>query len=163
MIATTLALGGVRLRKGDDVAGFAYRRTSIANVWGGATFVIATGIGMPALSRHTTAAKLLENCTAAIALEADHRWTSENKITDATAYGHCFGFVESAWQAAPLPGKGPAEFCISGTTSALQLAQEFVRYAHKHPEEASNMAVLVVWRALGEAFPCNRQQPKAKK
>ena len=44
--------------------------------------------------------------------------------------------------------------CPPEQTTTLQLIRSFVRYARAHPSELLGNAVVAVFRALGEAYPC---------
>jgi hypothetical protein len=46
--------------------------------------------------------------------------------------------------------------CPPEQTTTLQLIQSFVRYARAHRSELGDNAVVAVFRALREAYPCPR-------
>ena len=47
--------------------------------------------------------------------------------------------------------------CPPEQTTTLQLIQSFVRYARAHPTELQGNAVVAVFRALREAYPCRAE------
>ena len=48
--------------------------------------------------------------------------------------------------------------CPPEQTTTLQLIQSFVRYAHAHRSELQGNAVVTVFRALREAYPCRAER-----
>jgi hypothetical protein len=48
--------------------------------------------------------------------------------------------------------------CPPEQATTLQLIQSFVRYARAHPTELQGNAVVAVFRALREAYPCRAER-----
>jgi len=48
--------------------------------------------------------------------------------------------------------------CPPDQTTTLQLIQSFVRYARAHRSELPGNAVVTVFRALREAYPCRAER-----
>jgi Rap1a immunity proteins len=112
-----------------------------------------------ATADNTNGAKLLTNCKIALSLTDGGKWTHpDNKIEDATAYGHCFGFIEAAWQATPAPEEkdAPFRFCFPDHLTVLQLTRAYVKYADSHQDRIAGAALYALYEAFDEVYPCKK-------
>jgi hypothetical protein len=72
----------------------------------------------------------------------------------------CWGYMQAMQDLSVLSdeeGHRIMGACPSEQTSTLQLIQSFVRYAHAHRSELQGNAVVAVFRALREAYPCRAE------
>jgi hypothetical protein len=69
----------------------------------------------------------------------------------------CWGYMQAMQDLSVLSdedGQRIIGACPPEHTSTLQLIQSFVRYARAHRSDLPNNAVIAVFRALREAYPC---------
>src|SRR5262249_42569574 len=72
----------------------------------------------------------------------------------------CWGYMQAMQDLSVLAdeeGHRIMGACPPGQTTTLQLIQSFVRYARAHRTELQGNAVVVVFRALREAYPCRAE------
>jgi hypothetical protein len=72
----------------------------------------------------------------------------------------CWGYMQAMQDLSVLSdeeGHRIMGACPPEQTSTLQLIQSFVRYAHAHRSELPGNAVVAVFRALREAYPCRAE------
>jgi hypothetical protein len=72
----------------------------------------------------------------------------------------CWGYIQAMQDLSVLSdeeGHRIMGACPPEQTSTLQLIQSFVRYARAHRSELSSNAVVAVFRALREAYPCRAE------
>ena len=72
----------------------------------------------------------------------------------------CWGYMQAMQDLSVLSdeeGHRIMGACPPEHTSTLQLIQSFVRYARAHRSELPGNAVVVVFRALREAYPCRAE------
>ena len=69
----------------------------------------------------------------------------------------CWGYMQGMQDLSVLADENGGRImgaCPSEQTTTLQLIRLFVRYASTHLSELPDNAVVAVFRALGEAYPC---------
>ena len=72
----------------------------------------------------------------------------------------CWGYMQAMQDLSVLSdeeGHRIMGACPPEQTSTLQLIQSFVRYARAHRSELPRNAVIAVFRALREAYPCGAE------
>lgn len=94
-----------------------------------------------------TAQDLLDICT----LDPSHPsyWAAR-----AFCYGYFQGGTDFHEAMAPVPGFQPIA-CPQGAATVRDAVEAFVDYAHAHPENLSQQPMDVVFRAVGEQWPCS--------
>lgn len=125
----------------------------------------AVSIGMlfltmqPAKADTTTVERLAKNCAIAVKMERTKKWPHpDNKIGDAAARGHCFGFLEAARQAAPTPIKSVmGGACFTNNPSNEELAEMFVVFAYEHQQDVNLPAIGEVFFAFESKYPCSHK------
>src|SRR6266478_8131212 len=73
----------------------------------------------------------------------------------------CWGYMQAMQDLSVLSdeeGHRIMGACPPEQTSTLQLIQSFVRYARAHRSELQGNAVVAVFRALREAYPCRAER-----
>src|SRR5262245_20519136 len=72
----------------------------------------------------------------------------------------CWGYMQAMQDLSVLAdeeGHRIMGACPPEQATTLQLIQSFVRYARAHPNELQGNAVVAVFRALREAYPCHAE------
>ena len=72
----------------------------------------------------------------------------------------CWGYMQGMQDLSVLANENERRImgaCPPEQMTTLQLIRLFVRYASRHPSELSGNAVVAVFRALGEAYPCRAE------
>jgi hypothetical protein len=72
----------------------------------------------------------------------------------------CWGYMQGMQDLSVLADENGGRImgaCPSEQTTTLQLIRLFVRYANTHRSELPGNAVVAVFRALGEAYPCRAE------
>jgi hypothetical protein len=72
----------------------------------------------------------------------------------------CWGYMQGMQDLSVLADENGGRImgaCPSEQTTTLQLIRLFVRYASTHRSELPGNAVVTVFRALGEAYPCRAE------
>ena len=72
----------------------------------------------------------------------------------------CWGYMQAMQDLSVLAdenGHRIMEACPPEETTTLQLIRSFVRYARAHRSELPSNAVVAVFRALREAYPCRAE------
>ena len=72
----------------------------------------------------------------------------------------CWGYMQAMqdlWVLADENGHRIMGACPPEETTTLQLVRSFVRYARAHHRELPGNAVVAVFRALREAYPCRHE------
>jgi hypothetical protein len=94
-----------------------------------------------------TAQDLFDICT----LDQSHPdyWTAR-----AFCYGYFHGGADFHEAMAPVPGFQPLA-CPEGAATVREAVDAFVNYARAHPEDLARQPMDVVFRAVGEQWPCS--------
>jgi hypothetical protein len=110
-------------------------------------------------AKMTTVELLAEHCAIAVKMKRSKQWVHPNDpVGDSTAYGHCFGFLEAARQAAPTPMRSVlGGACFTSETTTLDLAEMFIEFAYEHHGDANLPAIGEVFWAFETKYP--RKKP----
>jgi hypothetical protein len=134
----------------------------MGNIIGAALLVVLTAMPVKAEKFFTTE-QLLQECSIGLAIREQEQWTHlNNKTGDASAYGHCFGFIEAARQMTGLANVAHAQAeqqsknaCIPAGIPNLQLVHAFVRYASTHVIEDNGIALIAVITTFKKVYGCD--------
>jgi hypothetical protein len=102
---------------------------------------------------------LLKECTKAVAGHRSDEVRQNQSKSDSLEVGLCLGMMEGVTNLNAMYqyklGKG-AIFCLPvGGLKNGKAAELVVKYLNDHPAELDEHAIVLIYRALNEAFPCN--------
>lgn len=96
----------------------------------------------------STSAKLLEECSAAVA-----GMDGDRSVSDSAAVA-CLNYVGGLRDGLAIASEGKSAICMPPGVTNGQLARVFAKWGHEHPELLHEHKAVGVIRALAASFPC---------